>query len=55
MRKDSTALISLGQLFLVLLKQRGLVDIVSDSVIINIGRPHKLCCVSGKACMETVF
>ena len=44
MRKDSTTIISLGQLFLVLLKQRGLVDIVSDSVILILG-DHTNCAV----------
>lgn len=44
MRKDSTTIISLGQLFLVLLKQRGLVDIVSDSVMLILG-DHTNCAV----------
>lgn len=44
MRKDSTTIISLGQLSLVLLKQRGLVDIVSDSVMLILG-DHTNCAV----------
>lgn len=44
MRKDSTTIISLGQLFLVLLKQRGPVDIVSDFVILILG-DHTNCAV----------